>query len=256
MLFGLEDFWQVAAVFAAAVLAGAGNAVAGGGTNLSFPILVWAGLPPVEANATNSVGLSSGSLAAAWSYRERIGQAEASWWWLLTPALVGGGLGAWLLLALPPDWFAAVAPFLVIGAATLVAADPVIRRHLDVGLGQGLGRSVFFTFLVAVYGGYFGAGIGILTLVVLSFMGMHDLHQANAFKNLLAVAMKGVAVLLFILLGRVIWGAAILLILGSVAGGWSAGHLVQKVDPGVLRWLVVAMGLAMGLVMVVSEYVL
>ncbi len=256
MLFGLEDFGQVLVVFVAAVLAGAGNAVAGGGTNLSFPILVWAGLPPVEANATNAVGLSSGGMATAWSYRARIREAEPRWWWLMLPALLGGGLGAWLLLALPPDWFASIAPLLVITAALLVAADPFLRRRIQIGGGDGFGGAMFWMFLISLYGGYFGAGIGILTLVVLSFLGMDDLHRANGFKSILAVVIKGVAVVIFIVQGMVIWGAAIVLLLGSLVGGWTTGHLIQKVQAGTLRWMVVAMGLGMGVAMVVREYIL
>jgi uncharacterized protein len=256
MLFGLEDLWQVGIVFLAAVLAGAGNAVAGGGTNLSFPILVWAGLPPVEANATNAVGLSTGSMAAAWSYRVRIGEAEPRWWWLVVPGAVGGAVGAWLLLALPPEWFGAVAPFLVIGAALLVGAEPVLRRHIGIGGRDGTVTAVVTMLLVSFYGGYFGAGMGILILLVLSLLGMRDLHQANGFKNMLAVAIKGIAILIFIVQGRVIWGAAILLVAGSTVGGWLAGHLIQKVEQGTLRRVVVAMGLGMGVVMAARQYLL
>ncbi len=256
MLFGLADPSQVLIVFIAAVLAGAGNAVAGGGTNLSFPILVWAGLPAVEANATNALGLSSGSVAAAWSYRKRIRETDPRWWWLVVPAVVGGTLGAWLLLALPPEWFTSIAPLLVIGAAILVASDPVLRRHIRIGAGNGTVVAIGLMLLTSFYGGYFGAGIGILILVVLSLLGMPDLHQANGFKNMLAVAVKGVAVVIFIAQGRIIWGAAIVLLVGSTIGGWGAGYLVQKLQPETLRWVVVTMGLAMGCIMVVRQYLL
>jgi uncharacterized protein len=256
MLFGLEDVWQLLIVFLAAILAGAGNAVAGGGTNLSFPILVWAGLPPVQANATNAVGLSSGSVAAAWSYRARIRDTDPRWWWLLLPGAVGGGIGAWLLLSLPPEWFGAIAPLLVIGGAVLVGLDPVLRRHLAIGGGNGSRAAIVMMLLVSFYGGYFGAGIGILILVVLSLLGMDDLHQANGFKNMLTVAVKGVAVIIFIVQGEVIWGAAIVLLAGSMVGGWCAGHLIQKVEPATLRWMVVAMGVIMGTVMVTRTYLL
>jgi uncharacterized protein len=256
MLFGLEDLGQLLVVFLAAVVAGAGNAVAGGGTNLSFPILVWAGLPPVQANATNAVGLSAGSVAAAWSYRKRILETDRRWWWLLVPGAVGGGVGAWLLLALPPEWFGAISPLLVVGAAVLVGVDPFLRRRLAVGVGSARGVALAVMLLTSFYGGYFGAGIGILVLGVLGLLGMEDLHQANGFKNMLTVAIKGVAVVVFVVQGEVIWGAAMVLLGGSAIGGWLAGHLVQKVAPLTLRWLVVAMGGGMGLVMVLRTYVL
>jgi uncharacterized membrane protein YfcA len=256
MLFGLENLWQVAAIFIAAVAAGAGNAVAGGGTVLSFPILVWAGLPLVEANAVNAVGMSAGGVSASWSYRERIRRAEHSWWWLILPAVMGGGVGAWLLVALPAGWFDAVAPLFVIGAALLVAFDSVIKRHLQLATGGHRIASFGAMFLVSIYGGYFGAGIGLLVLFVLSFLGLPNLQDANAFKNLLGGAIKGVAVLFFILAGKVIWGAAIILIVGSVLGGWVAGRLAQKAEPQTLRVLVVTMGIAMGIAMAIRRYLL
>jgi uncharacterized membrane protein YfcA len=256
MLFGLENLWQIVAIFIAAVVAGAGNAVAGGGTVLSFPILVWAGLPPVEANAVNAVGMSAGGVSASWSYRERLGRADPRWLWLLLPGVAGGALGGWLLVALPPGWFGAVAPLFVIGAALLVAFDPVLKKHLPSSSGGHGTLSIGAIFLVSIYGGYFGAGIGLLLLFVLSLLGLSDLQEANAFKNLISVGIKGVAVLIFILQGRVIWGAAFLMILGSVLGGWVAGWLVQKAEPKTLRALVVTMGVAMGLIMAIRRYLI
>lgn len=256
MLFGLETLWQVIAIFIAAVAAGAGNAVAGGGTVLSFPILVWAGLPPVEANAVNAVGMSAGGVSASWSYRTRLAATDRRWLWLLLPGLAGGAVGGWLLVALPPEWFDAVAPFFVIGAALLVAFDSVLRRRLPALASGDWMISSGAMFLVSIYGGYFGAGIGLLLLFVLSILGLSDLQDANAFKNLLGVGVKGVAVLVFILQGRVIWGAALLLILGSVLGGWVAGWLVQRADPKTLRSLVVAIGVAMGVIMAIRRYLL
>lgn len=248
----------LAAAFGAALLAGAGNAVAGGGTNLSFPILVWLGIPPVAANATNGVGLWPGSITAAWSYRRRIGEADPVWWWLLLPSLVGGGLGAWLLLYLPPTWFEALAPWLVIGASLLVATEPVISRVLRGEAGHApvhgpvqVTLALLAQFAIGVYGGYFGAGIGILTLSALGLMGMADFQGANGFKNLIATAMKGVAVAYFLLAGVVVLSVALAMAVGAGIGGYGAGFLAQKVSGGTLRWIVVTMGVAMGIAMLV-----
>lgn len=249
------------AAFGAALLAGAGNAVAGGGTNLSFPILVWLGLPPVAANATNGVGLWPGSLGAAWSYRDRIRRADGGWWWLVVPSLLGGGLGAWLLLELPPDWFGTAAPWLVIGASILVAVEPTIREKLHGRAGRGAMRrgpgwragAVVGHFGISVYGGYFGAGMGILTLSALGMMGMADLQHANGFKNLLVSAIKSVAVAYFVVKGALVWPVALVMAAGSTLGGYTAGFLVQKVSARTLRWLVVAMGVLMGAAMLVSS---
>lgn len=253
-----DDPLLLAAAFAAALLAGAGNAVAGGGTNLSFPILVWLGLPPVAANATNGVGLWPGSVSAAWSYRARIAETEGRWWWLVLPSVVGGGLGAWLLLALPPDWFGALAPYLVIGASLLVATEPWIRARLlrsggDGDAGPSTPGLVLAQFAIGVYGGYFGAGIGILTLSALGLMGMTDIQRANGFKNVLAAAIKGVAVVYFALAGVLVWAVAVSMAVGSTLGGYVAGLLVQRVSGRTLRWIVVTMGVGMGIAMLVGS---
>ena len=240
-------------VLVAGILAGAGNTIAGGGTTLSFPILVWVGLPEQIANATNTLGLLAGSAGGAWSYRGRIrGQKGGGLLWV--PALLGGALGAGLLLVLPPDWFSAVAPWLVIGSAGLVGADPLIRRHLS-GLASGercTGTSLVALFLISIYGGYFGAGIGILVLFTLRLVGIADLHDANGLKNLLVTGIKGVAAVGFIMGGVVVWSVALIMIVGSAVGGWGAGHLIQKLDHGTLRWIVVAIGIAMGVIMMVG----
>lgn len=246
------------AAFGAALLAGAGNAIAGGGTTLSFPILIWLGLPPVAANATNSVGLWSGSVGAAWSYKAALARADRRWWWLVVPSLVGGALGAWLLLYLPPTWFGAVAPWLVIAASALVALEPMVRAWLRAPGHEGastawIGVAMLIQFGIGVYGGYFGAGIGILLLTSLGLMGMHDMHEANAWKNVLAAAMKGVAVVYFMILGVLVWPVAIVMAIGSTTGGYATGRFIQRFDQKKLRWMVVAMGVGMGLALLLSR---
>lgn len=255
-LMATTDPLLLTAAFAAALLAGAGNAVAGGGTNLSFPILVWLGIPPVAANATNGVGLWPGSVSAAWSYRRRLAEAEPSWWWLIVPSLIGGGLGAWLLLALPPSWFGALAPWLVIGASVLVGVEPLIRRRLGAGGAKGrrwVAGAMTAQLGISVYGGYFGAGIGILTLSALGLMGMDDFHRANGLKNVLASAMKGVAVVYFIAKGVLVVPVAVVMALGASLGGYVAGFLVQQISGDALRWTVVAMGVGMGVALLITR---
>jgi uncharacterized membrane protein YfcA len=250
----LADPLHLAAIMAAGLLAGAGNTIAGGGTTLSFPILVWVGLPPLIANATNTLGLLAGSGAGAWSYRARI-RAQSGWQILWIPALLGGAVGAALLLFLPADWFDGIAPWLVIGSAGLEAADPLIRRHLPHPAPgeRRVTTSVVSMFLIAVYGGYFGAGIGILTLITLGLLGVADLHDANGLKNLLVIGIKGVAGLGFILSGVIVWPVAVIMLIGSTIGGWGAGHLIQKVDQATLRWIVVAIGVSMGVIMLLMR---
>lgn len=243
----LADPIHALILLGAGVLAGAGNAIAGGGTTVSFPILVWAGLAPQVANATNTLGLISGSIGGAWSYRERI-RKQAGWGRLWIPALLGAAVGAALLLALPSAWFETIAPWLVIGSAVLEACDPLIRRRLP-QLRPGerrLGSSFGALFLISIYGGYFGAGIGILVLITLRLAGIVDLHDANGLKNLLVAGIRSVAAAGFIVKGVVAWPAALLMMGGATVGGAAGGWLVQKLDQGTLRWIVVGIGLAMG----------
>jgi uncharacterized membrane protein YfcA len=254
----ISDPLHLAAVLLAGLLAGAGNTVAGGGTTLSFPILVWVGLPDRLANATNTLGLLAGSAGGAWSYRSRIRgsmQGGGGWQALWVPAFFGGAAGAALLLWLPPTWFTTVAPWMVIGSAALVAADPLMRRHLPHPAPgtRRLGSSLTAMFLVAVYGGYFGSGIGILVLITLGLLGISDLHDANALKNLLVIGIKGIASLWFVVSGVIVWPVAVVMLVSSTVGGWWAGHLIQKVDAGTLRWMVVGIGAAMGVLMLVGR---
>jgi uncharacterized membrane protein YfcA len=254
------DIWaKPALTLLSALAAGAANSVAGGGTIIAFPVLVWLGLPPVTANATNTVGLWTGSVGGAWSYRERLATLEKHWVWMALPALVGGGVGAWLLINLPASWFSRVAPFFVLGASALVAIEPLIRRRIlsfwAAGSGGGRVAAVLGVLIVSAYGGYFGAGIGILLLVMLSLLGLENLHQANALKNLLVVGIKGVACVYFVLIGVLDWPIALLMVAGSTIGGWAGGWLIRELQPETLRWCVVGVGMAMGVVMVVTTYI-
>lgn len=252
-MLGFDAPWDAIAVFVAALAAGAANAIAGGGSAISFPVLVFVGVPPVAANATSGVGLWPGSASAAWSYRSRIRRMGRRTRWLLLPAAAGGLLGAWLLIRLPPEWFGAVAPFLVMGAALSVAVEPLIDRPLGADpIGESdatLRTGMIVMFAVAVYGGYFGAGMGLMMLTTLALLGIDDLQQANGIKNLLAVVLKLPAIAYFIAVGALRWDAALLMGAGALLGGWVAGHLIQKVDTRRLRWVITAVGLVLGAAM-------
>jgi uncharacterized membrane protein YfcA len=243
---------QLAAVAAAGLAAGAANAIAGGGSAISFPVLVMVGVPPVAANASNAVGLVPGSASASWSYRGELRQARRGSLWLAVPSVLGGALGAWLLTRLPADWFALAAPWLVLLAAASVSLEPLARRWVGTGGDGGqAGRigGVLFWFAISLYGGYFGAGMGMFLLAALGILGIHDLQHANGLKNLLSIAIKGPATLYFIALGLPVWPATLTLMAGAMTGGWVAGHLVQRVQAERLRWVVAAVGAGMGLFM-------
>ncbi|MCX6636573.1 MAG: sulfite exporter TauE/SafE family protein [Acidobacteria bacterium] len=193
-----------AAAFGAGFLAGMINSVAGGGTLVSFPTLVWLGLPPVVANATNAVGIWPGSLGGAWGYRKELGRTEPRLLALVAPSLIGGILGALLLRWTPPATFGTLVPFLILFATILLMVQEPAQRWLRTTASRTphtasswLVGAMLFQLLVAIYGGYFGAGIGILMLAALSILGLTDIHQMNGLKNVLAICINGVAALYF-----------------------------------------------------------
>jgi len=250
----LPPLSHLAAATAAAFVAGAINAIAGGGTNVSFPALVWLGLPPVVANATSAVALWPGSLAGAWGYRRPLRGARPAWFWLIAPSVVGGAIGAWLLVALPSRAFAAVAPWLVLASTALFAGRLLLARRAVASAPEqtpprlarrSLLAGLLVQLLIAIYGGYFGAGIGILMLATLGICGIDDLDVANGLKNLLAAAINGTAVIGFALAGKVEWRIALVMALGAIAGGWAGAHIAQRLPPLVARWSIVAIGVLM-----------
>ncbi|MFM8378309.1 MAG: sulfite exporter TauE/SafE family protein [Planctomycetia bacterium] len=239
-------------------VAAAVNSVAGGGTILTFPALA-AILPPdpgrlVVANATSTIGLWPGALSAAWAYRgEREGQRPFTRW-LVVPSVAGALVGAWLVVVLPPAWFAAVVPWLILVAAVLFALQPQIiglaaRLRRPAGEGESasggtaqaaanLPAACVLQFLVAVYGGYFGAGIGILMLAMLGLLGLGDIHRLNAVKNVLGTVVNGVAALFFAVGSfagshAVSWPHAAVMA-ASAFGGGLAGSLIARRLPAPL----------------------
>lgn len=264
----------LAALAAVSFVAGAVNAVAGGGTILTFPVLA-AILPAgparlVAANATSTIGLWPGSVAAAWIYRgERVGQPP---WavWLMVPSLVGAALGAVLVQVLPPQWFAACVPWLILTAAVVFALQPQLSRlglraarpsttttslSPEVATAQEpppwrLLLACVLQFFVAVYGGYFGAGIGILMLAVLGVLGLGDIHRLNAVKNVLATAINGTAAGLFAagsFLGShdVWWGHAAIMAAAAVFGSFAGAGVARRLPAPLVRRCVALIGFAL-----------
>jgi uncharacterized membrane protein YfcA len=244
---------QAAVAFLAAFLAGAINSIAGGGTLVTFPALVWLGLPPVIANATNTVAIWPGSLGGMWGYRKELKTTERRMWVLVGPSLLGGILGALLLRYTPPAIFAALVPYLILFATLLFMAQAPIQKWLkssDPSTHQGpkwvLG-SLLFQFFVALYGGYFGAGIGILMLAALSILGLTDIHQMNGLKNFFALCINGVAALYFVWAQMVNWPFAILMAVGAILGGYGSAGIARKMGRETVRRIVIAIGFGMAL---------
>ena len=244
--------------FGAAFAAGAINSVAGGGTLITFPALIWLGLPSVTANATSTVAVWPGSLGGMWGYRREMGGLTAHSYVLIVPSVVGGIIGAVLLRMTPSHVFDRLVPALIVFATSLFMVQEPIQRLLKQTGGAHAGSrrwvvgAIIFQFFVALYGGYFGAGIGILMLAALGILGYTDIHQMNGFKILLALFINGVAALYFIAMGMVSWPEAIIMAVGSIAGGYGGAGIAMKLGPKGVRRIVVIVGFSMALSLLIK----
>ena len=247
-------------VFFAGVAAGAINSIAGGGTLISFPALLWIGRDPILANATNAVALWPGSLAGAYGYRRELSTMRRWLLLLIVPSLLGGGAGAWLLLQTPSSTFERLVPFLILGATLLLAAQEMITRRLGIvaraheNPTRGWVTFVFlFQLLVGLYGGYFGAGMGILMLAALGLIGLTDLHQMNGLKNILAVGINGIAAIYFALADAVVWGDALVLTLGAILGGYLGARVARHLGRRFVRIAIVVIGIVMTIALFLKQ---
>jgi uncharacterized protein len=241
-------------LFGAAMMAGMINSVAGGGTLVTFPALVWSGRPEIIANATSTLALVPGAWSSAYGYRGETLKAPRKFLYLLIPSVVGGVIGAVLLKRTPAATFAALVPFLILFATVLFMIQGPIQRWLRSGakaheeatanwmIGAG-----FYQFLVAIYGGYFGAGIGILTLAVLGIMGLSDIHQMNGLKNIFGSTVNAVAAIYFVFAGLIDWPSAALMAAGSIVGGYGAAGIARRMGQKFVRRVVILIGLAMAI---------
>jgi uncharacterized membrane protein YfcA len=240
--------WKHGIVLAVAVAGGFVNSIAGGGSLLTFPTLVWVGVAPVTANATNTVGLWPGSLGGVVGFRRHL-PARSMIVLLGVPSLAGGIVGAVLLLRTPQHVFEGLAPVLVLVATLLLSLQEPVSRLLNARSLEDehrthgfLAGAVAFQFLVGLYGGFFGAGIGIMMLAGLAVLGLTDIHEMNGLKNVLATAINGVAALYFVAQGAVLWLDVVIMTVGSIGGGLWAAALAQRLGRGLVRRVVIAIG--------------
>ena len=236
----------------ASILAGVINSIAGGGTLITFPALLWIGRDPIIANATNTLAIWPASLAGAVGFRRELASVRRWLLLLVIPSLIGGITGALLLLRTPTPLFERLVPILIFGATLLLAAQEMITRRLGViaraheNPTAGWVTFVFvFQLLVGIYGGYFGAGMGILMLAALGLIGMTDMHQMNGLKNVLAVCINGVAAVYFAISGAVVWHDVAVMAAGSIAGGFLGAKLAQRLGRRFVRNFVIVIGLVM-----------
>lgn len=230
----------------AAFAAGALNAVAGGGSFLTFPALVFAGVPPVAANATSTVAVCPGALAGAYGYRNELSRlTEVNLPSFIGISLVGGLLGALLLLWTPDATFSAIIPWLLLFATALFAAGPKLAAWIRKRMHLGPVGVLVVQFFIAVYGGYFGGGIGILMLATFGVFGLTDIHAMNGLKTLLSGCLNAIAVVAFVAGGAVYWYEASIMLVACVAGGYLGARIARHIPPPYLRKFVILVGSAM-----------
>jgi uncharacterized membrane protein YfcA len=241
-----------AILLGAAAVAGAINSVAGGGSLITFPVLVWLGRDPILANATNTVSLSPGSVAALHGFRGELAGLRG---WIVhgtLPSIIGGIAGAALLLRTPSPVFAELVPYLILFAAALFAlAEPInalARRGGTTGaVPAPTWPLLLYQLGVSIYGGYFGAGIGIMMLAGLALAGFTAIHRTIALRNYYAILINGVAAVYFVSFGPVDWSDAAVLTVGQVLGGLAGARIARRLPATTMRWVVVCIGVAMGL---------
>ena len=243
-------FQTILFLFVAGALGGALNAVAGGGSFIAFPALLFTGVPPIPANATNTIALWTAAAASGGAYRKRLNVARRLMVPLFTASLIGGLVGAFLLLKTPAHTFMRVLPWLTLGATLLFAFGRKIaggRKSIvdHEATSAALTGATLFQFAVAIYGGYFGGGMGIVMLAMLAALGMTDIHAMNALKSVMGFVINGVAVVTFVIARAVYWKHGVIMILGGILGGYLGAHYAQKVAQVWIRWFVVLVGAGM-----------
>ncbi|HKT46418.1 MAG TPA: sulfite exporter TauE/SafE family protein [Candidatus Acidoferrales bacterium] len=237
-------------LFLAGAIGGAINAVAGGGSFISFPTLLFTGVPAVPANATNTFALWVGTAASGGAYRKTTKLSGRVMLPLAISSVIGGLAGALLLIHTPGQTFLRVLPWLLLGATLLFTFGRYLTRHIAAGISHessasALAAAALFELVVAVYGGYFGGGIGIMNLAMLSALGMTNIHAMNYLKVILGSIINGVATLTFILTRVVFWPQALVMTGGALIGGYASAHYAQKLPQSYIRVFVIATGAAM-----------
>jgi uncharacterized membrane protein YfcA len=247
---------HAALMFIAAFFAGVVNSIAGGGTLLTFPLLIWLGLDPKVANATSTVALWPGLFGGLFGYRREMDDSSLLLMRLGVISIIGGGVGAWLLIVTPSPVFARLVPLLILFATILFMIQGPVNRWLHLpAAGSGPITTTWWIaatvvqFFSAMYGGYFGAGNGILMLAVLGLLGLHNIHRANGVKNFLGVCINSVAVVAFSIMHLVSWRSALLMAVAASLGGYFGARTAQRVGRTFIRRAIVVIGFAITIVM-------
>ncbi len=241
----------------AAMAAGFVNALAGGGTLISFPILTAVGIPAVAANVTNTVALCPGYLGATLAQAKDLRGQQRRLWWLLPTAALGGVAGGVILLNTQERVFRELVPYLILMATALLAFQPqlrkwVARRTQQAGVAhERMALAAPMVFLASVYGGYFGAGLSVIVLAMLGLVLEDTLTRLNGLKQSISLSVNVAAALFFVFSGQVVWSAALVMAVAALAGGALGGRLAGRIQPNVLRWLVVTIGVIVAIIYLV-----
>jgi len=241
-------------LFVSATLGGAINSVAGGGSFITFPALLFAHVPAVRANATSTIALWPGSLSSALAYRRELRDVRRELPPLGIASLAGGLAGSVLLLRTSEHAFVLIIPWLLLFATVLFSFGGRLARRLVGGSRMPLGLATVAQLAVAVYGGYFGGGAGIVMLAILSVLGMSEIHRMNALKTLLGTLINGVAVVAFIVARAVDWAPGVVMIAGGITGGYAGAAFARRIDPKDVRSLVLAVAWGMTAYFFVRTY--
>jgi uncharacterized membrane protein YfcA len=250
MLSGLD----YALVGLAAVAAGAINAIAGGGTLITFPTLLALGVPPITANVTNTVALCPGFVGGILGQIKDLRGQRQRFWIFLGVSAIGGVVGSILLLRTGERIFMAIVPFLILTASCLLAFQSLVRIWLlrrsfrkEVGPGSET-FAVVLIGMAAIYGGYFGVAMSVVVLCLLGFLINDNLTRLNAIKQVVAFGANGAAAVLFLFSGRILWTIALVMAVGALIGGLLGGRLAGHIKPDTLRWTVVSLGIVLSII--------
>ena len=250
------DILHLLILVLAAFAAGAINSIAGGGTLITFPVLIWLGLDPKVANATSTVALWPGLFGGLYGYRRELENSSKILFRLGLTSVIGGAVGAWLLIWTPSPIFAGLVPFLILFATLLFMTQGTITKRLrlqpimaEPHAKWWLG-AIAFQFFSSIYGGYFGAGNGILMLAAMGILGLHDLNRANGIKNFLGICINSIAVLSFALTNLVVWSDSLLMAIGALLGGYFGASMAVRIGQRWVRRGIVVIGFAIFLAMI------
>jgi len=253
------NFHSAIFLFFAGALGGGINAVAGGGSFVAFPALLLTGVPPIPANATNTLALWVGTTASSGAYPQKLNIGRRVMIPLVLTSILGGLAGAFLLIKTPAQTFLHVLPWLMLGATLLFAFGKHLAGKISAGISHDATNTAvtsasMFELLVAVYGGYFGGGIGIMNLAMLAALGMTDIHAMNKLKVILGGVINGVATVTFIVTRAIVWPQAMVMIVGSLVGGYSSAHFAQKLPQAWVKSFVILVGSAMTIYFFIRGY--